>query len=139
MFLIICHCPLTAPGSISLQASAPPLEAASSRVGEAAAASQIQPSAPPPQDQPVAASPSPTASPVTTKLLSAHKENIPISNHVNNRWADVKEAVVFLFVNLIVMGMLVPEMSKSWELVSDRNLLGQQKIFQNRNLIEIAT
>ncbi|XP_050687735.1 FERM, ARHGEF and pleckstrin domain-containing protein 1-like isoform X2 [Eriocheir sinensis] len=74
-----------APSSISVQASAPPLEAASSRVCEAAAAAAAphppsSPSAPAPQDQPVAGSPSPTTTP-----LSAHKENIPISNHVNNR------------------------------------------------------
>lgn len=80
-----------APVSTPVQASAPPLEFANNRSFEATSVSTPQvPSSPStaaaaPQDQSVLGSPSLTTSPITTTPLSPHKENIPVSNHVNNR------------------------------------------------------
>ena len=86
---------LTAVTSTPVQASAPPLESAISRSCEAVSVTAPQPLGSPstaaaaPQDQSLLASLSPATSPVATTPLSPHKENIPVSNHVNNRWALV--------------------------------------------------
>ncbi|KAK8745781.1 hypothetical protein OTU49_000005 [Cherax quadricarinatus] len=75
--------------SMAVQTAGTPVDSLEVKVSEGTLASPSPSVASPTQtviqEQPLSSSPTINSSPLNTTPLSAHKENIPLSNHVNNR------------------------------------------------------